>query len=81
MNTESNNLFSRTLFIINFCSDRMKTGEERRFEIFAPMLTNTKKKIVEVSKLKSLKKEKKWSGDMVERELPTKFGLDPCSGF
>ncbi len=23
--------------------------------------------------------ENKWSGDIVETELPTKFGLDPCS--
>ncbi len=22
-----------------------------------------------------------WSGDMVDRELSTKFGLDPCNGF
>ncbi len=25
--------------------------------------------------------KRNWSGDLVERELPTKFGLDPCSGF
>ncbi len=27
------------------------------------------------------KREHKWSGDMVERELPTMFGLDVCPGF
>ncbi len=27
------------------------------------------------------KRKKKWSGDMVDRELPTKYGLDPWSGF
>ncbi len=30
-------------------------------------------------KLKILKK--KMFGDMVDRGLPTKFGLDPCRGF
>ncbi len=42
------------------------------------MLMKTKKKIVQ--KLKNLKKRKRWSGDMVDRELPTKFRLDPCNG-
>ncbi len=32
-------------------------------------------------KIKDFEKAKQWSGDMVERELPTKFGLDPYSGF
>ena len=33
-------------------------------------------------KIENLKKvKKKSSANMVERELPSKFGLDPCSGF
>ena len=42
------------------------------------MLTKMKNKSQNIWKLKILKKtkKKKWSGDMVERELPTKFGLD-----
>ncbi len=54
-----------------------------RFEIFAPIVSHGSengKKIVK--KLKNehfdLEKEKKVSGDMVERELPRKFGMDPC---
>ncbi len=42
------------------------------------MLTKMK---INHKNLKILKKEKKRPGDMVERELLTKFGLDPCSGF
>ena len=44
------------------------------------MLTKTKKNRKNL-KIENFEKRKKWSGDMVERELPTKFGLDPCSGF
>ncbi len=47
------------------------------------MLTKTKKKkkLEKNRKFKILKKKKKWSGDMVDRELPTKFYLDLHSGF
>ncbi len=48
------------------------------------MLMKTKKirKNLKIEKFeKTNKKKKKWSGNMVEKELPTKFGLDPCSGF
>ncbi len=35
-----------------------------------------------IKKIENLKKKKKiWSGDMVDRYLPTKFGLDPRSDF
>ncbi len=40
-----------------------------------------KKKICKTLKIENFEKTKKWSGDMVERELPTKYGLDQCSGF
>ena len=46
-----------------------------------PILTKTKKKIINIWKIENFEKSKKWSGDMVERELPTKFGRDPCGGF
>ena len=63
----------------NFRSD--KNWRSSVLKLFAPigytMLTKTKKKIVEIWKLKNLKK--KFSGDIVE--LPTKFGLDPWCGF
>ena len=42
-----------------------------------PMLTKTNKIHKNVKIENFLKKEKKWCRDMVERELPTKFGLDP----
>ncbi len=58
--------------------------KELRFEIFAPIRShvneNEKKKIVKNWKLKILKKIK-WSGEMIKRELPTKVGRYPCSGF
>ncbi len=42
----------------------------------------TKTKIIRKNwKIQNFEKRRKWSGDMVERELPSKFGLDPCSGF
>ncbi len=39
------------------------------------------KKVIKICKLKILKKEKKLSGDMVVRELQTKFDLDPHTSF
>ena len=45
-----------------------------------PMLTKMKKNRKNL-KIESFEKRKKLSGDMVERELPTKFGLDLSSGF
>ncbi len=32
-------------------------------------------------KFKILKKQKKWSGDMVDRYLSVKFGVNPLHGF
>ena len=32
-------------------------------------------------KIENFEKRKQWSGDMVDRELATKYGLGPCSGF
>ena len=45
------------------------------------MLTKIKKKRKNLKTENFEKRKKKCSGDMVERELRTKFGLDPCSGF
>ncbi len=45
------------------------------------MLTKTKKTNRKNLEIENFEKRQKRSGDMVERELPTKFGLDPCSGF
>ncbi len=66
-----------TLFIIKFGSDQMKIvgGVALRYFCSHSLLTKTKKKIVNIWKLKFWNKKK-----MMDRELPTKFGLDPCSG-
>ncbi len=72
------------LFTITFGSDRMKIVGGVYFEIFAPIgshVNGNEKKNVKNWKLKILKKEKKCSGDMVERELSIIFDLDPYSSF
>ncbi len=48
------------------------------FEIFCPH--GPKKKIVKNQKFKILKKKKKRSGNMVDRYLSLKFGVNPLDG-
>ncbi len=58
--------------------------ENRHSEITCLLFTTVKKGSLGYSEaeLKQNKKKMVWRYiDMVERELPTKFGLDPCSGF
>ena len=82
------------VFLIKFDPHRMKIGGRKSSVLeflltWGPMLTKTKQKLIRKLKIlkkrkkknkKQTKKKKKWSGDMVEREVPTTFGLDPCSG-
>ncbi len=52
------------------------------FEIFTPIwsyVNENEKKIAKNQKFKILKK--KWSGDMVDRYLSQKFGVNPLDGF
>ncbi len=58
----------------------MKTGGGVAFEIFAPIESHVNENETNLN-IENFEKRKKISGDMVERELPTKFGLNPCSGF
>ncbi len=54
------------------------------FEIFSPIWSHVKeneKKIRKKSKIKNFEKQKKWSGDMVDRYLSPKFGINSFSGF
>ncbi len=45
------------------------------------MLTKTEQNCKNLKLEFKKKKEKKWSGDMVNRYLPIKFGLYICSGL
>ena len=49
--------------------------------LYGPMLTKTKKNHKKIKNLKFWKTKKKWSGDMVDRYLSVKFGVNPLDGF
>ena len=51
------------------------------FEIFTPIWSYVIENEENRKKSKILNFEKKWSGDMVDRYLSVKFGVNPFDGF